>query len=121
MDIPEELENFKNAFSTRTSGFVRTCECGMTYYDADYSAYDIEDENEIKQLESDQNAIAIHCSVGTVVFENKEYVCQCDCWHERALKIAAFIDSHSYGIADFINLQKKTALAEAEAMPEVKE
>jgi hypothetical protein len=77
----EALEIFERAFSDRTAGCARQCNCGVQFY-------------------------ALEWAVGTVYFEGKFYVPDCSCWHERAKAIIAFMHHHDDQIADFLSLEK---------------
>lgn len=113
----DKLTNFERAFSSGTAGCVRTCACGKTFYDA-VNSYDWE-EGEKEKLEA-EGAIAVDYSVGDLNFEGKEYADECDCWHERARQLMRFIDSHSYSIAEYLTLEKKRKLEDAEHSPVVR-
>ena len=110
------IENFTTAFHTGTAGAVRTCQCGITYYNSD-SMWDFA-EGEIQELEKDPKAISLDYSVETVSFEGKEYVLSCDCWHERAEQIMIFIDSHMQGIAKYFKQEKQRKQKEVDNIPD---
>ncbi len=112
-----KLENFERAFSSGTGGCVRTCNCGVRFYDNDGS-YDWE-EGELDGLRADPTARALEHTVGDISFEGKEYVDACDCWHERALKLMDWIDGHAYKVADYLTLEKKRKQEEADRSPVV--
>lgn len=105
MPISDRLENFSRAFASGVGGCRRTCECGKEYYDADNS-YSWE-EGELEALEADDNAARLSYTVSTVIFEGKEFVIDCDCWHKRAEIIMGFVFSHGRQIIDMLVLEKK--------------
>ena len=111
------VENFEESFRTGTSGCIRTCECGITYYNPD-NIWTFED-GELEKLEKDPETIGLDYSVSTIEFEGKEYVCSCDCWHERAEKIMDFLDSHIYGIAEYFKLEKQRKQEKVNNIPDV--
>jgi hypothetical protein len=100
----EALEIFERAFSDRTAGCARQCNCGVQFYNPG-NGWDF-DEGEIELYQSDPKAVALEWAVGTVYFEGKFYVPDCSCWQERATKIIAFLHHHDDQIADFLSLEK---------------
>jgi hypothetical protein len=113
--MSDKLLNFERAFSTRTAGCRRRCECGKEYYDAQQS-YDWE-EGELEKLEADPKAIPLEYSSGDLIFEGYHYVNACECWHERAQMIMRFLDGHAAQIAEYLTLEKKRKQAIADASP----
>lgn len=115
----EQLERFERAFTSGLSGCRRTCHCGREFYDAGNSC-DWED-GEFEALEKDANATAVDYSVGTVVFEGREYAMDCECWKARASNIVGFVLGHDRQIAEFLSLEKGAAVNEANRKPLVRE
>lgn len=103
------------------SGCVRTCHCGKTYYHDDESSGWNWEPGELKRLRKDQSAIGLDYAPGELLFEGREYVDACGCWHERATKLTQFIDSHAREIATYLTLEKKRKQAIADAAPVVEE
>lgn len=114
-----KLENFIRAFSTRCSGCYRMCNCGKEYYDCE-NDYDWE-EGELEGLKDHKKAYPLPYIVGTISFEGKEYVEDCECWKSRAEHLMKFIDGHAYKIADYLTFEKERKQREAEISPVVKE
>ena len=114
-----KVENFENAFRTDTSGCIRTCACGTIYY-SPYPAWDFE-EGELEELIESTATVSLDYSVETISFEGAEYVCDCNCWHERAKQIMNFLDSHMRGIAEYFKLEKQRIQREADGIPEMQE
>ncbi len=114
----EKLENFERAFSSGSGGCVRICECNKQFYDG-HNSYDWED-GEIESLEADKNSVCLDYTVSTIIFEDKEYVVDCSCWHKRAEQIMGFIDGHSHSIAEYLTLEKKRKQSIANNSPTVK-
>ena len=112
-----KLESFARAFRSGCGGCRRTCECGREFYDP-HNNWSWE-EGELEGLER-RNATVLDYSVGTVEFEGKEFVEDCDCWHERATKIIGFIDNQSHAIADYLTNEKKRKQAIADFSPVVR-
>lgn len=110
------IENFIRGFRTIMSHATMPCACGKVFYNPN-GDWDW-DEGEMEALEKSE-ATAIEHSVGEVPFEGKVYADACTCWHDRAIMIMKFIDSHRYGIADYLSLEKKRKQAEADASPVV--
>jgi hypothetical protein len=117
-NLPEQLKNFEQAFTTSSTGCRRECLCGSVFYDS-VGNYDW-DEGEFEALEKNERATAVDYSVGTISFEGKEYCCDCDCWHERAKQIIRFLDGHAHKIAEWLTLEKKRKQEEADHSPVVK-
>lgn len=113
------IESFKEAFHTGVGSCRGQCECGVQFYNSD-GGYDF-NEGELEELEKMSDSRDIDCSVAFVDFEGIEYVYQCDCWEERAMKIMQFIDDHSHGIAQYLRLEKERMQSEANNMPTVEE
>jgi hypothetical protein len=111
------IESFKEAFHTGVGGCRRKCECGVQFYNTD-GGWDWE-EGELEELEADESARDIDCTVSTVYFLGMEYVYQCDCWHEDAEKIMNFIDDHAHCIAQYLRLEKNRMQEEVDNMPTV--
>lgn len=102
---PDKLENFKRAFSSNCSGCRRVCRCGREFYDFE-NHWDWE-QGEIEKLDADKNATGLPNSVGTVRFQGREYVADCDCWHQEAEGLVAFVDFNASQIARYLNLEKE--------------
>lgn len=116
--MKDQRENFERAFSSHTSGCVRTCDCGRTFYDCENS-YDW-DKGELEKLQKDKKATPVEYSVGTLILDGKELCMDCDCWHERAGHIMAFMDRYDHQIAEWLTLEKKRKQRMADASPVVK-
>lgn len=115
------FDAFERAFRGGVSGFRRTCECGIEYWDGYNSGYDLED-GEAEQLEKmrlEGRARSLPHSVGVVEFEGRYYVDGCDCWHPRAERVIQFLNEHAVAIAEYLTLEKKRKQREAEAAPVV--
>ena len=109
----DKFQNFKEAFSPPIGSCAARCNCGRDFYNPD-SSWDF-DEGELERLESDPEATALEYSVGYIEFEGSQYVWDCDCWHDRAKKIIAFIDAHAKSIVEYLKLEKNRKLKEANA------
>lgn len=105
MDDREFIEIFLRAFSAHTAGRVRTCDCGITYFDG-FNSYDWED-GELEKLQAYPNAEELGYAPGDIRFEGHEYVDACTCWHERAFKIMRWMDGHAQSIAEYLTLRKE--------------
>lgn len=117
MNPSDKLENFERAFRNGTAGCVRTCECGVTYYDT-VGRYDWEPE-EFEGLKTNKKAVPLDYTPGDIHFEGRRYVDGCNCWHERAKKIMGFIDGHAHQIAKYLTLEKQRKQSIADNAPEV--
>ncbi len=110
-----KLENFREAFSPPFGTVRALCECGKTYFDTQYKG--CFEPGEFEALMSNPNAVPLDCGIGYVNFEGKQYCWNCDCWHERAMKLIGWIDNHAYGIADYLSRERKRKFDEAEHSP----
>ncbi len=115
-DSKAKLENFEKAFTNNYSGCRRTCGCGREFWDGYNRGYSWED-GEIEALEKNPNATVLEHSVGTIEFEGREYVMDCDCWHPRAEKLMGFIDGHANEIAKYLTLEKQRKKSIADSAP----
>lgn len=118
----DKLENFERAFGNSSAGCVRTCECGITYFDG-VQSYDWE-PGELERLEAqaeapNAKAVRLEYAPGDMGFEGGQYVDACTCWHKRAGLIMGFIDAHAHKIAAYLKLEKARQQRIADAAPTV--
>jgi hypothetical protein len=114
-----KLENFRQAFSPPFSSIRVLCHCETTYYDSqDEGCFE---PGELDSLRANPKAVELDRGTGWVIFEGKEHCWDCACWHERAEKLIAWIDSHAEGIADYLSRERKRKFDEAERSPVVTE
>lgn len=106
------------AFDSHCSGCRRECVCGRVFWDNYNSGYTWED-GELEELEKNPKATPIGHSIGVVIFEGREYVMDCDCWHKRAEQIMGFIDYHAVEIAKYLTLEKERKQEAADVSPTV--
>jgi hypothetical protein len=111
------LRSFEDAFSDHGGSCRRQCRCGKEYFNP-CGTWDWA-EGELEKLCNDKESISLSHSVGGVVFEGTYYVEDCNCWHERAKRIMAFLDAHKDEIAAYFVSEKKRLHAEAEAIPAI--
>jgi|688.fasta_scaffold777211_2 hypothetical protein len=88
------LDSFKEAFSCGQS-IDPICECGEQY-----TKYD--DDDYLTPM---------------IYFEGKRYVYDCSCWHERATRIANWIDAHSHNIVAYMKAEKARLYAISDMYP----
>ena len=111
-----KVEIFEEAFGSDTAGSCRECDCGKVFYNSN-GGWDWED-GELAGLNG-SDAVDLDYSVGTVIFESKEYCKDCTCWHKRALAIFDFLVTHNYKIASFFKHYKAQKQKEAEDIKEI--
>ena len=118
--LPPKLENFAQAFSTRSGGCNRFCECGREFWDSspDGGGWSWQ-SGEREALAANPNATGVPYTVETLSFEGKDYCIDCECWHPRALQIIGFLDYHAAPIAQYLLLEKKRKQTEADQSPTV--
>lgn len=112
----DKMGSFARAFTMHSGGCRRTCDCGKVYYD-DSQSYDWE-PGELEWLQNGPG-VAVDGGPSDIGFEGKQFVEQCDCWHERAQKLMQFIDGHARQIAEYLTREKVRKVAEAKASPVV--
>lgn len=111
MDREDKLEIYETAFRGGTGHSRFECNCGKVFYNSN-GKWDWE-EGELETLEG-TGATDLDHTVGTVLFEEKEYSADCDCWHERALLICDFLISHNHQIIELFKDYKKTMQAKVD-------
>lgn len=115
MTNEKKIEIFEEAFKLHGStGSERFCECGKIFYNSD-GGWDWED-GRLEWLRKQKHAVDVDYSVGTLDFEGKQYCLDCNCWHERALRIFAFLVSHNSCIVALFRAVKKYELEKAESI-----
>lgn len=110
------LETFEKAFSSRISSARSTCDCGREFYDTYNTGYDWE-PGELDRLARDPKATGVPYAVGSLEFEGRTFVYDCDCWKQRAMRIIGFLRGHDREIAEFLSAEKKRKQAEADRSP----
>jgi len=106
------IETFIKAFKANRSGFRGECNCGREFYNP-ADCWDFED-SEIKWLEQDTNSTEIMHDVRYVELNHREYVIDCDCWHDKAKRFMSVIDEHDEQIASYLNKERERKIFEAE-------
>lgn len=115
-----QLDNFIEAFSTGTSGCRRLCDCGRVFYDAVNSGFYDWEDGEFEELE-ESDATGLPHACGDLRIDGREYVDGCDCWHQRARQIMAWLDANGYQAARYLTLERQRKMLEAEQAPVVKD
>lgn len=112
-----QQENFERAFSSGGSGCRGECACGREFYeDSDEWTWN---DGELEGLRADKNATCVSYPVSFVVIQDGTYCADCDCWHEKAEKVIAFIFDHRQEIAQFLDLEKQRVQAIADSIPKI--
>lgn len=109
----EKLEQWADACSTHITSYRGECACGKTFYDS-CGHWDWED-GELEALIEDDNAHDLWSGVRLIEFEGSQYISACNCWHDRALRIIGFMDSHCREIACYLMAERKRAIEAATA------
>lgn len=115
---PKVRESFIEAFATNSGSLREQCACGREFYDT-YNTWDW-DEGEFERLAANPNATPVPHAVGKVYFEGTLYAMPCDCWHQRAARIAQWLEANRESVVKFLNLERDRALSEAARMTEAK-
>ena len=113
---PFDRDLFEKAFAAGGSSCRHTCKCGRVFWDSE-NAYTWE-IGEFEELEADKNATRLPYAVSILELEGGRYAMDCDCWIERAKKVAEWLANNDRQIARWLNLRKKQAIAQAQALPE---
>ena len=112
------IDNFGEAFDSKSGGCRHRCECGKEFYGAE-RAWDW-NEGEYEALEKDFNAIRVeYDGVARLEIEGVLYVSDCDCWHEKAKGIMSFLDFYASAIGEYYKLEKQRLKMEASRLPEI--
>lgn len=101
----DRIKIFEQAFRSPRSSMQETCGCGRIFFDF-ANSWDWEDGEQEALLEN-PNATALLYSVECVSIDGKEYVIDCDCWHEKATRIMGWIDAHDDQLVEFFKLDKE--------------
>jgi hypothetical protein len=112
------FESFERAFATSHSGCRRSCPCGREFYNP--SGGWTWEEGELAELEANPKATAVEHSVGTINFDGVEFALDCDCWHERAVRVIRALVHYDEQIAEFLTLERARKQYEAERAPVVR-
>lgn len=115
-------EIFKNVFDSGCGGCLRTCDCGITYFDGYHNGWSWE-EGELedlrqKAIDNPEKYIEVDCTPGTMEIDGREIVFGCTC--ETAARYESFIDNHSHQLAKYLNM-KADELREEANLIEVKQ
>lgn len=105
-------DTFERAFSVGGSSASATCNCGRTFYNSD-GGWDWED-GELEGLVEDKDATDIGYGVGLIEVQGRTYAVDCNCWHSVCSMVELFIDRHAHQIAEYLKLEKKRKIEEAE-------
>jgi len=115
----QKLENFIASFhSLGGGGFGVECNCGRLFYNS--TGGWTWEEGELEQWEADKQSVDLDWPVCTLIFEDKEYVIDCECWKERAAVLVKWMDGHAKQIAAYLSLEKQRKLDEFNSSPVVK-
>lgn len=114
-------ELFDKVFDSRYGGCVRTCECGITYFDS-YNEWNWED-SELEKLQQKakddpKHYVEQNCAIGTMGIGGIEIVYGCTC--DLAKRYEDFILVHAEKIAEYLN-KRAVMLREKADSIEVKE
>ena len=117
MKPKEPSDLFMDAFSSRSSGSRRQCNCGKVFFDESNNGWTW-DEGEFEELqllhkEKPNEYIALPYAVGTVVLNGLETVMDCPCWWPLANSIESFLINEGSSIADYLNARKRKLEYEA--------
>lgn len=113
----QQIDKFEEAFISYVGSCNRICNCGKEFYN-DHWSWGWAD-GELDALRADPNAVSIDTSVGLIMIDGKEYVPNCNCWHERAMQIINFINSHKHQIARYLNTEKEYQAKKVAMLPTV--
>jgi len=115
--VKEKRENLVEAFVER--GRCRgTCACGRVFYNAHDDTIDWE-LDEWEELE--KTGTGLPYSIGVFSLQGKDYIEDCDCWHEHARQFMQLIDDHAYGIVSYLREEKARKQRLADDSPVLEE
>ncbi len=95
---------FNNIFDSGTGGCLRTCHCGITWFDT-YNIHDW-DEGELEKYITLEKANPEKykekdCAIGTISINDVEIVYECTC--DLAFNYELFIKVHARQLAEYLN------------------
>lgn len=114
-------ELFFDVFDSRCGGCLRTCECGITHFDA-YNIWDCWEDGQLEDLQQKakddpEHYVEHDCAVGTMEIDGIEIVYNCTC--DLARKYENFVLNHARQLAEYLN-KRAAALREQSLAIEVK-
>lgn len=115
--MSKNLDLFEEAFDAGFGSCYRMCHCGKAFYNSD-GGWDFE-PGELERLDKDANATDLPHSVGFIYCGDRECVPDCDCWHDYAKRVIAFLEHNATFVANYLTLVKKRKQAEADSFPVV--
>jgi len=107
------LETFKKSFATSYSSARGECNCGKEFHHPDRLQWDFED-SELEYLK--ESSTELKNPVTYLEFDNREYVTECSCWHEKAERLTDFLEDYNVGVAKYLNGERARRIYEAEQM-----
>jgi hypothetical protein len=110
------INNFITAFNSGVGSAIQTCQYGKTYFSSD-GGFDWE-EGQLERLQVHDDTIDTGIyAVEYLEFERSLYVIDCNCWHDRAEKIMAFLDFHAEKIGRYYQEERRRLQSEAQRLP----
>lgn len=110
-------ELFNDLFDSSCSGCIRTCACGITWFDTyntwDWEKGELEELNEKEKANPDKYK-SRDCSIGTLEINGIEIVYRCTC--DLAYRYEQFIRIHAVQIAKYLNEMSKQLKERSEAI-----
>jgi hypothetical protein len=95
---------FSDIFDSNCGGYLRICECGITYFDT-HNIWDWEDGElealEQKASDDPEHYVGMDCAIGTMSIDGREIVYGCTC--KLAQRYEEFILDHAEQIAQYLN------------------
>lgn len=110
-----DLLVFEKVFTLNTSGCIETCKCGKIYFNG-VNSWDWE-EGEFESLQANPKAIELPYGITRLEVEGQFFVADCDCWHERALKIINWLEIHCEKIGEYFREIKTARIKQADKLP----
>lgn len=108
-------ENFIQAFSSGSGGTVRTCACGVTFFDGSSPSHFDEGELESLIAQREKNPakfVETDCTVSTMTIAGQEYVIGCQhC--EAPAKCEAWITAHARQLSEWLSTRANELEREA--------
>ena len=98
--VKKELESFIEAFQINSFYYQGQCNCGMKFFNPDGENWTFED-GEIEFLRADPNYTELDSNVRYVMFNNRRYVTECNCWQHRAEVYIDMLEQHNVAIVKY--------------------
>lgn len=105
-ELDDDLWQFYRSLPSVGSGPDGECHCGRRFWDShNLEHYDRSDE-EVARLRADLGITPVDAAIGHVVIDGTVYCDACDCWHEKARRIIAWVRDNSEFLREWFKRER---------------